>query len=83
MKIVESKNKKESEEENKEFIEQEKVSNTVAKICINTTLRFLYEQGPGFGGVEEEVKILRKLHKRVRLNIVKNLKQVDLHRYFQ
>ncbi|CAG8689273.1 2248_t:CDS:2, partial [Cetraspora pellucida] len=34
-----------------------------------------------FGEVEEKVKALRKLHKRVRLNIVKNLKQTDLN-YF-
>ena len=83
LEIVESKNTEESEKEKEEFIEQEKVSDTEAEICINTTLKFLYEQGSGFGSIEEEVKILRKLHKRVWLNIVKNLKQVDLHRYFQ
>jgi hypothetical protein len=45
-------------------------------------MKFLYEQGPEFGKVNEEVKVLRKLHKKVKLLVVENLKQVDLH-YFQ
>ncbi|CAG8657451.1 9427_t:CDS:2 [Cetraspora pellucida] len=53
-----------------------------AEICMNITLRFLYEQGPEFGDIKE-VKILRKLYKQIQLNVVKNLKQVDLHHYFQ
>ncbi|CAG8763846.1 18911_t:CDS:2, partial [Racocetra persica] len=36
----------------------------MAENCVNKTLKFLYEQGPEFGEVEEEVRILRKLHKR-------------------
>ncbi|CAG8606980.1 16660_t:CDS:2, partial [Cetraspora pellucida] len=41
-----------------------KVSYAEAEICVDKTLRFLYEQGPEFEDVEEEVKILRKLHKQ-------------------
>ncbi|RIB03738.1 hypothetical protein C2G38_2224173 [Gigaspora rosea] len=70
LEIVESKNKEKSKEENEEFIEQEKVSNIEAEICINTMLRFLYEQGPKFGSIEEEVKILRKLHKCQNANLL-------------
>ncbi|CAG8549678.1 16523_t:CDS:2 [Cetraspora pellucida] len=51
-------------------------------LCEQNT-KLLYEQGSEFGDVDEEVKILRKLYKQVQLNIVKNLKQVDLHYYFQ
>ncbi len=59
----------------------EKISLAEAKKSINETIRFLYEQGPEFGEVGEELKVLRRLHKQVKLLIVKNLKQVDLH-YF-
>ncbi|CAG8658876.1 22426_t:CDS:2, partial [Racocetra persica] len=34
--------------------DDEKVSYTEAEICVDKTLRFLYEQGPEFGDVEEE-----------------------------
>jgi hypothetical protein len=60
----------------------EKISPTEVKTAIDKTIRFLYEQGPEFGEVNEELKILRRLHKQVKVLIVKNLKQVDLH-YFQ
>ena len=59
----------------------EKVSPTEAEKFISETIRFLYEQEREFGEVSEELKVLRKLHKRVKLLIVQNLKQVDLH-YF-
>lgn len=59
----------------------EKVSPTEAEKFISETMRFLYEQEREFGEVSEELKVLRKLHKRVKLLIVQNLKQVDLH-YF-
>ncbi|CAG8729981.1 4538_t:CDS:2 [Cetraspora pellucida] len=54
LEIVESENKEESKEEKEEFIEQEKVSYTEAKLCVNKILRFLYEQGPKFGDVDKE-----------------------------
>ncbi|CAG8709997.1 16320_t:CDS:2 [Funneliformis mosseae] len=62
--------------------EVEKVTLTEAEMCIDKTLEFLYEQGLEFGEINEEIKILRNLHKRVKLMAVKNLKQVDLH-YFE
>lgn len=60
----------------------EKVSPAEVEKAIDKTIRFLYEQGSEFGEVNEELKGLRRLHKRVKLLIVKNLKQIDLH-YFQ
>lgn len=59
----------------------EKVSPAEADKAIDKTIRFLYEQGPEFGEVNEELRILKKLHKRVKLQVVNNLKQVNLH-YF-
>ena len=59
----------------------EKVSSKEAENFIGETMRFLYEQEPEFGEVSEELKVLRRLHKQVKLLIVQNLKQVDLH-YF-
>jgi hypothetical protein len=41
----------------------------------------LYQQGPEFGEVIEEVKILRGLRRRVELAIQQNLKQVSLHHF--
>ncbi|CAB5390762.1 unnamed protein product [Rhizophagus irregularis] len=60
----------------------EKISPTEVEKAIDKTIRFLYEQGPEFGEVNEELKILRRLHKKVKVLIVKNLKQIDLH-YFR
>ena len=62
--------------------EVKKVTLKEAEVCIDKTLKFLYEQGLEFGEINEEIKILRNLHKRVKLMAVKNLKQVDLH-YFE
>ncbi|CAB4442652.1 unnamed protein product [Rhizophagus irregularis] len=59
----------------------EKVSPIKVEKTIDKTIGFLYEQGPEFGKVNEELKILRRLYKKVKVLIVKNLKQVDLH-YF-
>ncbi|CAB5358695.1 unnamed protein product [Rhizophagus irregularis] len=59
----------------------EKVSPTDAEKAIDKTIKFLYEQRPEFGDVNEELKVLRKLHKKVKLLVVNNLKQLDLH-YF-
>ncbi|CAB5186849.1 unnamed protein product [Rhizophagus irregularis] len=60
----------------------EKINLTEVEKAIDKTIRFLYEQGPEFEEVNEELKILRRLHKKVKVLIVKNLKQVDLH-YFR
>src|SRR2546421_7716684 len=59
-----------------------KVSPVEAEKAISKTMKFLYEQGPEFGEVNEDLKVLRKLHNQVKLLVVRNLKQVDLH-YFQ
>ncbi|UZO04719.1 uncharacterized protein OCT59_025090 [Rhizophagus irregularis] len=60
----------------------EKINLTEVEKAIDKTIRFLYKQGPEFEEVNEELKILRRLHKKVKVLIVKNLKQVDLH-YFR
>jgi hypothetical protein len=59
----------------------EKVSLKEAEKAIDNITRFLYEQGPEFGEVNEELRILKGLHKRVKLVIVKNLKQLNLHNF--
>ena len=58
-----------------------KVSSAEAEKFIDETMRFLYEQEPEFGEVSEELKVLKRLHKQVKLLVIQNLKQVDLH-YF-
>ncbi|CAB5344386.1 unnamed protein product [Rhizophagus irregularis] len=60
----------------------EKVSLAEADDAANKIMRFLYEQGPEFGEVNNELKVLRGLHKRIKLLIVENLKQADIHNYF-
>ena len=60
----------------------EKVSLTEVEDAANKMMRFLNEQGPEFGDVNEELKVLRGLRKRIKLLIVRNLKQVDIHNYF-
>ena len=82
LKAVTDENKEENEPVNSEVIELEKVSSNEAKKAVNTILRFLLEQEAEFGEVKDEVRILRSLHRRVRLSFIKNLKQVELGRYF-
>ena len=60
----------------------EKVSLTEAENATNKMIRFLYKQEPEFGEVNEELRVLKELHKRIKLLIVKNLKQVNIHSYF-
>lgn len=60
----------------------EKVSLTEADDAANKLMRFLYEQDSEFGEVNNELKVLRELHKRIKLLIVKNLKQANIHTYF-
>ncbi len=59
-----------------------KVSLMEAEEAVDKTMRFLYEQESEFGEVSEELKILRRLHKRVKLLMVKNLQQVNILDYF-
>lgn len=59
----------------------EKVSPAEADKSIDKIMRFLYEQELEFGEVNEELRILKKLHKRVKLQVVNNLKQVNLHHF--
>ena len=66
-------------EEEESVKEIEKVSYKEAEKCIDKLSRFLYEQGPEFEIDEEEMRTLRRLHRRVRLTATKNLKQIDLH----
>ena len=40
-----------------------------------------YEQRLEFGEVNEELRILKGLHKQVKLLIVNNLKQLNLHNF--
>jgi hypothetical protein len=60
----------------------EKVSLAEADDAANKMMRFLYEQGPEFGDVNNELKVLKGLHKRIKLLIVENLKQADIQNYF-
>ena len=59
----------------------EKVSLKEAEKAVDNVTKFLYEQGPEFGEVNEELRILKGLHKHVKLIIVKNLKQLNLHNF--
>ncbi|CAJ0850088.1 16817_t:CDS:2 [Entrophospora sp. SA101] len=83
--IIEMVNQEEqsSEEEVESMEEIEIISNKVAKESVDTVLKYLYQQGPEFGEVGEEVKILRGLNRRIGLVIQKNLKQTDLNHYFE
>ncbi|RIA98664.1 hypothetical protein C1645_731555 [Glomus cerebriforme] len=57
-------NKKEEMMDETEFTPiLKKVSPTDAENAIDKTMKFLYEQGPEFGDVNEELKVLRKLQK--------------------
>ncbi len=44
--------------------------------AIDKIIRFLYEQESEFGEVNKELKVLKKLHKKVRVLIVKNLNKL-------
>ncbi|GBB97152.1 hypothetical protein RclHR1_02930001 [Rhizophagus clarus] len=60
----------------------EKVSLIEAEDAANKMMRFLYEQGLEFGKVNNKLKVLKELYKRIKLLIVNNLKQADIHNYF-
>ncbi|GES84887.1 tigger transposable element-derived protein 6-like [Rhizophagus clarus] len=59
----------------------EKVSLKEAEKSVDNMIRFLYEQEPEFGEVNDKLRILKGLHKRVKLHLVKNLKQLNLHNF--
>ncbi|CAG8534546.1 10731_t:CDS:2 [Paraglomus brasilianum] len=77
--VIELVNRKEMSSESE--AETETISNRTACTLIDTVLKYLYQQGPEFGEVVEEVKILRALRRWVELAIQKNLKQVSLHHF--
>jgi hypothetical protein len=60
----------------------EKVSPVEAKKAMDKIIRFLYEQEVEFGEVSDELKILKRLDKRIKILVVNNLKQVNLQDYF-
>jgi hypothetical protein len=70
-----------SSESEAETVEKLETINRTTSTSIDTVLKFLYQQGPEFGEVVEEVKILRALRRRVELVIQKNLQQVSLHHF--
>jgi hypothetical protein len=60
----------------------EKVSPEEAKKAMDKITRFLYEQEEEFGEVSDELKILKRLDKRIKVLVVNNLKQVNIQDYF-
>jgi len=60
----------------------EKVSLKEAKNAVDKIMKFLYEQEPEFGEVNEELRILKGLQKRVKLLFVKNLRQPNLYNFY-
>ncbi|CAG8771515.1 3654_t:CDS:2, partial [Rhizophagus irregularis] len=56
-------------EENELMPIMEKVSLKEAEKAVNNITQFLYEQGSEFGDVNDELKILKGLHKRIKLLI--------------
>ncbi|CAB4382773.1 unnamed protein product [Rhizophagus irregularis] len=68
-------------EENESMPIMEKVSLKEAEKAVNNITQFLYEQGSEFGDVNDELKILKGLHKHIKLLIVRNLKQLNLNNF--
>ena len=66
-------------DENESMPTLEKISLKEVEKAVKIITQFLYEQEPEFGEVNEELRILKGLHKRVKLHIVKNLKQLNLN----
>ncbi len=60
----------------------EKVSSIEAKKAIDKIIRFLYKQEVEFGEVSDELKILKRLDKRIKVLVVNSLKQVNIQDYF-
>nr|CAG8597017.1 7039_t:CDS:2 [Entrophospora candida] len=75
IKMVNQEGEESSKEEN-ELVEKIKIiSNTVARESVDIFLKYLYQQEPEFGEVDDEIRVLRRLNRRIGLAIQKNLKQ--------
>ncbi|CAG8662444.1 3439_t:CDS:2, partial [Cetraspora pellucida] len=75
LKPITDKDKKENEPINNKIVELEKINNTETEKTVNMVLRFLFEQEVDFDKVENKVKVLKSLHRRIRLSFIKNFKQ--------
>ena len=60
----------------------EKVSPVEAEKAVNKITRFLYKQEVAFGEVNNELKILKGLHRQIRVLVGNSLKQVNIQDYF-
>jgi len=60
----------------------EKVSPVEAEKAVDKITRFLYEQEVAFGEVNNELKILKGLHRRIKVLVENSLKQVNIQDYF-
>ncbi|GBC08026.1 hypothetical protein RclHR1_07870009 [Rhizophagus clarus] len=68
-------------DENESMSVMEKISLKETEKAVNNITQFLYEQRSEFGKVNEELRILKGLHKCIKLLIVKNLKQLNLNNF--
>jgi hypothetical protein len=59
-----------------------KVSPVEAKKATDKIIRFLYEQEEEFGEVNNELKVLRGLCKRIEVLAVNSFKQANIQDYF-
>src|SRR3989337_2224660 len=55
----------------------EKVSSVEAKKAIDKIIRFLYEQEVEFGEVNDELKILKRLDKRIKVLVVNSVEKLN------
>ncbi|KAF0492194.1 CENP-b protein 1 [Gigaspora margarita] len=81
--IVKSEEKTDTESDICETKIVEKVSNDETESAINTILRFLYKQDDEFGKIEDDVKVLKRLYKSIRICYIKTLKQAEINQYFE
>ncbi|RGB23761.1 hypothetical protein C1646_774054, partial [Rhizophagus diaphanus] len=68
-------------DENESMLIMEKVSLKETEKAVNNITQFLYEQGSEFEDVNNELRILKGLHKHIKLLIVRNLKQLNLNNF--
>jgi len=59
-----------------------KVSPVEAENAVDKIIRFLCEQEAEFGEVSNELKILKGLHRRIKVLVGNNLKQCNIQDYF-
>lgn len=81
--IVESEKKTDTESDICETKIVKKVSNSEAESAIDMILRFLYEQDDEFGEIKDDVKVLRRLYKSIRVRYIKTLRQAEISQYFE